>query len=179
MAAISALYARAFVDVIFARKSNANDAVGSLEEFRSLLRENAELRNVLENPSVPKPQKLSLLDALLMRVGVDRPVRNFLAVLMDKHRMRLLEEIIVQVKAEVNTRLGFVEAAVTSARELSAEERTALEAQLGKATGSKIRAQYAKDATLLGGAMAKVGSTVYDGSVRGRLERLKHEIAGN
>ena len=82
----------------------------------------------------------------------------------------------VQFEAEVNERMGIADAAVTSVRTLADDEKRALEAQVAKITGKKIRASYSTDKSVLGGSVVKVGSTVYDGSVRGQLERLKQQL---
>ena len=81
-----------------------------------------------------------------------------------------------QFAQELNHRLGFAEAAITTARELNADERVELEGDLARVTGKNIRAKYAQDGTILGGAIARVGSTVYDGSVKGQLERLRQQL---
>jgi F-type H+-transporting ATPase subunit delta len=176
MAAITSRYARAFADVVFHMKLDAAKMIAELEEFATMERSSAELRNVLDNPAVPQKQKLSLLDALVAQAGASRPVRNFLAIIMDKRRFNLLPEITEQVKAEINDRLGFADAEVITSRELGAEERNALEAQIGKATGKTVRARYTQDKGVLGGAVVKVGSTVYDGSVKGQLERIRQSM---
>ena len=103
-------------------------------------------------------------------------LRNFVAVILDHHRSAQLPEIAQQFQEELNQRLGLAEADVTSARELSAEERRRLETQIKSVTGKSVTARYATDAGLLGGALVRVGSTVYDGSVRGQLERLKEQL---
>jgi len=118
-----------------------------------------------------------VLDSIVKRAGISRPVRNFVAVLIDHRRTRFIGEIVTQFAQELNQRLGFAEAEVTTARELSADERTTLEADLAKVTSKRIRANYTKDATILGGAIARVGSTVYDGSVKGQLERIRTALS--
>jgi F-type H+-transporting ATPase subunit delta len=75
--------------------------------------------------------------------------------------------------------MGFAEAQITSARELGDAEKREFEAQVEKLTGKKVRACYGKDAALLGGAVVRIGSTIYDGSVKGQLGRLREEISGN
>lgn len=177
MAAIGNRYARAFVDVVFARKLDANAIAESLDTLAQLFAGSAELRTLFDNPAVPAEQKLKLVDSLAQRVNVSREVRNFIAILIDKRRIGLLSEIAQQFKTEMNERLGFAEADVVSARELASDERAQLEQQISAASGKKVRARYRKDATLLGGVLVKVGSTVYDGSVRGRLERMKTALA--
>ncbi|HZW51365.1 MAG TPA: ATP synthase F1 subunit delta, partial [Rudaea sp.] len=116
-------------------------------------------------------------DTIVARQGVSREVRNLMAVLIDHRRIAALTEITRQIELEIDRRLGLAEAAVTSARELSARERLDLESQIERLTGKKIRAHYALDRTLLGGAMVRLGSTIYDGTVRGQLQRLKGQLS--
>jgi F-type H+-transporting ATPase subunit delta len=106
-------------------------------------------------------------------------VRNFIAVLIDKGRMRFLDEIVAEFSHELNQRLGFAEAEITTTRELTAGERSALEADLAKVTGKKIRARYDQDLSIIGGAVARVGSTVYDGSLKGQLEKLREQLTAS
>jgi len=116
------------------------------------------------------------LDAIVQRSGVSRPVRNLVAVLIDKRRTKFLDEIVEQFAQELNQRLGFAEAEIITARELAPNERADLERDLARGTGKKIRARYAQERTILGGAIARVGSTVYDGSVKGQLERIRQQL---
>jgi len=176
MASVASTYARAFADVVFSAHLDASRAVGGLREIARLLDENALLRRVWENPAVPAEQKRSLLDAIVQREGIDKPVRNLVAVLIDHHRVPFLPRIIEQLEKELDSRLGFAEAQISSVRELADAEKRALEAQVAKTTGKKVRAQYALDSSLLGGAVVRVGSTIYDGSVKGQLERIREAI---
>jgi F-type H+-transporting ATPase subunit delta len=104
-------------------------------------------------------------------------VRNFMAVLIDHRRVDFLQPVVQQFEQELNQRLGFAEAEITSSRELSQPERRSLEAEVAKLTGKKVLARYSQDATLLGGAIVRVGSTIYDGSVKGSLERMKAALS--
>ncbi|HUR36338.1 MAG TPA: ATP synthase F1 subunit delta [Terriglobales bacterium] len=176
MAAVSSRYARAMADVVVTNKLDAGKTTVDLEQMSETLNASADLRNIWESPSVPSPQKLKLLDAVGAQAGVSKQVRNFLAVLIDQRRIGLLVEITALLKAELNERMGFAEAQVTSARELSADERATLEAEVAKATGKTIRAKYSQDAQVLGGAVVRVGSTIYDGSVRGKLKKIKQQM---
>jgi len=97
--------------------------------------------------------------------------------LIDHRRVHFLEPIIAQLEKELDARLGFAEAQITSARELGDAEKREFEAQVGKLTRKKVRARYEQDASLLDGAVVRVGSTIYDGSVKGQLERLKEAIS--
>jgi F-type H+-transporting ATPase subunit delta len=177
MAAPTSRYARALADVVEERKLDVAAVRGQLDTFVQLLGESPALRNVWENPSVPAEQKRNLLDALVQRAAAFRETRNFLAVLIDRRRIAALAEIARQFQAEMNQRLGIAEAEITSARPLPDEEKRFLEAQLASLTGKKILARYKQDATLLGGAVARVGSTIYDGSLKGQLRKIKETLS--
>ncbi|HEY3616478.1 MAG TPA: ATP synthase F1 subunit delta [Candidatus Sulfotelmatobacter sp.] len=176
MASVASTYARAFADVVLSAHLDANRAVGGLREIARLLNENAILKRVWENPAVPAEQKRKVLDAIVQREGIDKPVRNLVAVLIDHRRVPFLPRIIEQLEKELDSRLGFAEAQISSVRELADAEKRALEAQVAKTTGKKVRAQYALDSSLLGGAVVRVGSTIYDGSVKGQLEKIREAI---
>ena len=177
MASVASSYARAFVDVVLSAKLDANRAISELHTLVGLLAESADLRRVWENPAIPAEQKRGLLDVIVQRDEISRPVRNLVAVLIDHRRVPFLRPIVQQVEREINQRLGFAEAEITSVRELGEGEKRTLEAQIEKVTGKKVRARYGQDASLLGGALVRVGSTIYDGSVKGQLERIREAIS--
>ena len=176
MASVASTYARAFADVVFSAHLDAGRAVAGLREIARLLDESAPLKRIWENPAVPADQKRNLLDAIVQREGIDKQVRNLVAVLIDHRRVPFLPRIVEQLEKELDARMGFAEAQISSARELSDAEKRALESQIAKATGKKVRAAYALDSSLLGGAVVRVGSTIYDGSVSGQLERIREAI---
>jgi F-type H+-transporting ATPase subunit delta len=177
MAAVNSRYARAFAEVVLEQKLDAGKVVAELRSMVELVGSSPQLRSVWENPAVPGEQKRALLDAIAERAKVSRPVRNFLAVLIDRRRIAALAPIARQFESELNERMGFVEAEVASARDLSDAEKRAVEAQIARLTGRKVRAHYTRDAGLLGGAVIQVGSTIYDGSVKGQLRKLKEELS--
>lgn len=179
MAVVTGRYARAFAEVIAARKGDAEQAVEEMTQMAALVTGSHELRNVFENPSVAHEQKIALLDAIIKKMGASRLLRNFLAVLIEHHRIGQIEDVTRQFKQDLDDRMGIAEAQVSSARALTAVEKKSLEKQLAAATGKSIRATYSEDAALLGGAVVRVGSTIYDGSVRGRLEKIKQQISGS
>lgn len=176
MASVASTYARAFADVVLNAHLDASRAIGGLRLILSLLDQSADLRRIWENPAVPAEQKRKLLDALVQRENIDRYARNLLAVLIDHRRIQFLGSITENLEKELDARLGFAEAKITSARELAEPEKRSLEAQIGKLTGKKVRARFALDPSLLGGAIVRVGSTIYDGSVKGKLEKIKEAI---
>jgi len=178
MASVVGTYARAFADVVMT-KSNLLDPARMLYELHgieALLKENDTLRRVLENPSIPGNSKRAVLDAVTERLGSTRQVRNFIAVLIDHRRLPLFSEILKRLEQELDYRQGFAEAQVSSARPLSDPEKQMLEAEITRMTGKKVRAKYEQDASLLGGAVVQVGSTIYDGSVKGQLERIREQL---
>lgn len=179
MAAIAGRYARALAEVVVDLKMDAKKTVDELSQLTALVHDNTELRNILQNPAVPQKQKLGLLDVIIARTKVSKMLRNFVAVLIDQRRIGNMEEIAEQFKHELNDRLGIAEAEISSVRELGAAEKKALEAQVAKATGKKVTATYTQEAGLLGGAVVRVGSTIYDGSVLGQMQRIKQKIAGS
>ncbi|MGA8274530.1 MAG: ATP synthase F1 subunit delta [Candidatus Sulfotelmatobacter sp.] len=179
VASVASTYARAFADVVLGDKLDVHRAIAELRAISALLAESPELRRVWDNPAIPAEQKRQVLDAIVVRDGISKQVRNLVAVLIDHRRMHFLEPVIQQLEKELDARLGFVEAIITSSRLLGDTEKREFEAQVGKLTGKKVRAHYAQDASLLGGAVLRVGSTIYDGSVKGQLERIREEISGN
>jgi F-type H+-transporting ATPase subunit delta len=144
----------------------------------TLLDESSDLRRVWENPAIPADQKRRVLDVIAERDGISKEVRNLVAILIDHRRVHFLESIIRQLGKELDARLGFAEAQIVSARQLNDAEKREFEAQVAKLTGKKVRAQYEQDSSLLGGAVLHLGSTIYDGSVKGQLERIREEISG-
>ena len=176
MASVVNTYARAFADVVVDKQLDPAKTLAEAQQISALVRESGELREVWVAPSIPAEQKRAVLDAIVKRVGISQMVRNFIAVLIDKGRVNFLQEIVAEFAHELNQRLGFAEAEITTTRELSADERSALEADLAKVTGKKIRARYDQDRSILGGAIARVGSTVYDGSVKGQMEKIREQL---
>jgi F-type H+-transporting ATPase subunit delta len=179
MASVVNIYARAFADVVMDKRLDPAKTLAEAQQIAALVRESKELREVWQAPPITAEQKRAVLDAIVKRAGISQMVRNFIAVLIDKGRMRFLDEIVAEFSHELNQRLGFAEAEITATRELSANERAELESDLARVTGKKIRARYDQDRTILGGAIARVGSTVYDGSVRGQLEKIREQLTSS
>ena len=177
MASVTSVYARAFADVVFDRKLDAGKSLQELRALGALLKENEDLRRVWENPAIAAEQKRGVLDAIVKREGLSRPVRNLVAVLIDRRRIHLFDAIVDQLRHELDARMGFAEAQITTFRDLSEPEKRTLELQVEKLTGKKVRAKYSRDASIMGGAVVRVGSTIYDGSVLGQLQRIREQIA--
>ena len=147
-----------------------------LGQFVRLTQESAELKNFLANPAVELEGKHRAAEELASRLGANRIVRNFLLVLVDHDRIPLLGEIHKAFHNLILEREGLAEAQVTSAAQLTPRQRKELVGVLERLTGKKIEAQYAVDPGLMGGAIVRIGSTIYDGSLRTRLERLRTQL---
>jgi F-type H+-transporting ATPase subunit delta len=176
MSVLSLRYAHAFASVAAASHLNVAAAQQQLSDFSGTLAGSRELREVLMNPSIANEQKLKVLDAIAGRIGMFPQVRNFIAVIMNHQRLDELDEILTEYHAVADDQSGLTEAEVTSARPLNDNDRAELEAQVQKLAGGRIRTTYFHDATLLGGAVVRIGSTVYDGSIRAQLQQLKQKL---
>jgi F-type H+-transporting ATPase subunit delta len=178
MAAVLGRYARAYAEVAVTYKLNPEKTVAEFQQMADVVNSSRELRNVLQNPAVSREQKLKLLDSIIQHIGATKMLRNFLAVLIDHRRIGSIGDLLEQFKRELDRRMGIADAKVSSVRELSSAEKKSLEQELAEITGKTVRATYSQDASLLGGVMVRVGSTIYDGSVHGRLQRMRAELAG-
>ena len=169
-------YAHAFAQVAAAKNLDPAAAQQQMRDFAGTLAGSPELHEVLLDPSIPEEQKLRLLDAIAGRIGMFREVRNFIAVVMDHHRLASLDEILAEYDLVADEDSGIAEAEISSARPLNEDDRAQLEAEVAKLAGGRVRATYTEDPTLLGGAVVRIGSTVYDGSVRAQLQLLKQRL---
>jgi F-type H+-transporting ATPase subunit delta len=176
MASVTSTYARAFADAVFDGHHDPGKTLQEAQSVAELVARSKELREVWETPSITAEQKRAVLDAIVARQGISRTVRNFVAVLIDHRRVNFLGPIVKQFEHELDQRMGFAEAEITSAHELDQNDRRMLESQVEKLTGKKARARYSRDESILGGAIVKIGSTIYDGSVKGQLERIRQAI---
>ncbi len=177
MAEVSSRYARALADVVIDRKLIPGRVREQVSSIAQLVAANVNLRNIWDNPSVPSDQKKKLLDAIAQRMVLDPMVRNFIAVLIDHDRIGMIDIIARQFELELDAQLGIAEAKVTSSRDLTTDERLALENQIQQITGKSVRALYTTDKGLIGGAVVQIGSTIYDGSVRGQLSRMRETLS--
>ena len=177
--AVANRYARALVDIVMAPGSalKPEDAVTQLAAIQALIHESAELRTALETPAIQNSRKRAVMAKLLERIGGSPLIRNFVYVVIDHRRIGVIGEIREAFEQQLDERLGFVRAEVSSAAPLSAPMSANLEAGLSKLTGKRMRLRFDVDPALLGGVVARIGSTVYDGSVRGELRELGKKLA--
>jgi len=176
MAVFAPRYAHAFASVVASAHLDVAAAQQQLNDFAGTLNGSRDLRELLMDPSFPHDQKLKVLDAISQKMGLYREVRNLIAVIIDHHRLGSLNEIVAEYALVADENNNTAEAEVISAHDLNDQDRAELEQQVAKLAGSKVRVTYRQDASLLGGAIVKLGSTVYDGSVKGQLEQMKQRL---
>jgi F-type H+-transporting ATPase subunit delta len=174
VAVVHRTYANALFQV--AKEQKRLDAVrDDLAEFVEAAKTVPELRNLLLNPELDPRAKSAALGKILE--GADELVRNFLRLLAEKGRAGQLEEIAVEFERLVAREQGRLEVELTTAVELSDSDASAILSQIEKAAGRKVDATRSVDPELIGGLVIQAGSMRVDASVRGRLERLRHELA--
>ena len=176
MSVVSLRYAHAFASVATSSHLDTTAAQQQLNDFAGTLAGSHQLRQVLMNPSITTDQKLKVLDAIAGRISMFPQVRNFIAVIMDHQRLEDLNEILTEYHVVADEQANMAEAEITSAHPLNDQDRAELEAQVAKLAGGRVRATYHQDATLLGGAVVRIGSTIYDGSIRAQLQQLKQKL---
>ncbi len=178
MASFTLRYARAFQQVTAAQNLNLDSVRVQLQDFASTFDGSRELREFLLNPSVVKADKLKVLDAIAARIAMDKTVRNFIAVLMDHQRLDSLNEIVTEYGVLADQAKGIADVEIVSAKPLSDDERNLLKSKAGEMAGSDVRVSWRQDESLLGGAIIRLRSRVYDGSVRGQLQQMRQHLAG-
>jgi F-type H+-transporting ATPase subunit delta len=176
VAAFVARYAHAFLEVVTAAKLDAAAIDSQFNDFLAAWEGSRELREFFINPAIPATQKVEILDKLNAKFGLQKELRNLLAVLIDNDRIGHVKEVAEAWRKLLQDQLGIQQAEIVTARELGATERDALVTEVGRLAGSRIEASFKMDPAILGGTVVRIGSTVYDGSVRGRLERLKEAL---
>jgi F-type H+-transporting ATPase subunit delta len=176
MAAFVSRYAHAFADVVTQQKLDVEALDRILDDFLKTWEGSGELRGFYVNPAIAVAEKIQFLDQLNKKLGMPKEMRNLIAVLIRNDRVGMVVDVIAAYRAELKARQGIRQAEIVTARALGEAERSELAAGVEKLAGSRIEANFKLDASILGGAVVRIGSTVYDGSVRGRLERLKEAL---
>jgi len=175
---ISRRYATALADVV--GKSGETETVKSeLKTWEQLMIANPDLMNAFRNPAIAHAKKENVLEGLLAKARPSKTTTNFLRLLLRNSRLTELGHINERFAAVLEERSGSVIAEVTSARELADTQRNELKTNLAKITGKHVKLNFNVDPELIGGVVTRIGSTVYDGSVKTQLENLKEELIGS
>ena len=170
-------YASALADVTMAR-GEASEVYAELKAWEQMILANTSLLEAFSNPTVAYDQKGKLLNELISRTRVTPTTANFLRLLLKNQRLAELPQVNAKLSQVLDERAGVISAQVTSARQVPESTKVALEEKLGLLTGKKVRLTFGTDESLLGGIVTRMGSTIYDGSVRDQLRRLGEELAG-
>jgi F-type H+-transporting ATPase subunit delta len=169
-------YANALADIALAQGA-AEPTARQLNDFGTSYAQSAELRTFLASPAVTIEAKHAVIEKIIARLGASRILRNFLFVIADSHRTQLIPEIIASFQQVLRQRQGIAEAEISSAVELSAAQKTEFAKTLARLTGKKIETKYSLDPALLGGAVVRIGDTIFDGSLRHRLNEMRARLA--
>jgi F-type H+-transporting ATPase subunit delta len=172
LSAVSTRYAKALVDVVTAAGSTIDPetAKEQLRQVAAMISTSHDLRNALLSPAVSPSRKRAVVAKL---INVHEKIRNFLYVVIDHRRVHEIPSMVEAFEFLIDEHLGYVRADVSSATPLTNAQQSALEAELTRMAGRKAKCNFATDPALVAGVIARVGSKVYDGSVRGQLERLR------
>ena len=177
--AAAARNARSVFDVARAEQADLERVDRELTDFAALVSGNELLQRVLTNPAVPAPRKRSVVQELLARPpGLLTPVAKLLLLLAERDRLILLPELAETYRNRLMDHLKVVRAEVVTAQPLAADRAAALQRGLANATGRQVRLETRVDPEILGGAIARIGSTVYDGSITRKLEKMKEALSG-
>jgi F-type H+-transporting ATPase subunit delta len=170
-------YARALFDTSLAEKYDVAATYSEVSQFASLLTTNPALERVLTNPAIPASRKRSLVETLVSRAGALQPaVAKLLLLLAERDRLALLPDVATAFESQLMDHLKVVRAELVTAQALSADRVNAIKAGLKAATGRDVQLDTRVDPGIIGGAVARIGSTVYDGSITRQLERMKETL---
>jgi len=176
--AVASRYADALVDVVTGPKAAADpqQVARDLRQFAGLVASSPELSNALTTPAVPAARKRAVAGRLAEQLGFGPITRNFLFVLIDHRRIAEVGDIAEAFEILLDERLGYTRAEIGTAAELDERQRAALVGKLEQLTGKRVRPRFTLDPDLVGGVVARIGSTVYDGSVKGQLRNLQRRL---
>ncbi len=176
--ALAHRYASALVDIVLKPGSTLKpeEAVAQLRAAAQMVAQSAELRIALATPAIPTSRKRAVMAKLLDEIGASPYIRNFIYVVINHRRIGMLVEMSEAFELALDERMGFARAEVVAAAALDQRRSAELESELSRLTGKRMRLRFRLDPELLGGATARIGSTLYDGSLRGQLQQLRREL---
>jgi F-type H+-transporting ATPase subunit delta len=168
-------YARALADVVVERHET-NEVAKELTDFERMMSENPQLRAVFASPVIATERKRAVLDELLALIKPRQTTANFLRLLLDNSRLHDLDQMLSALSRDLDARMNVVSAEVTTAREIGQQEKAVLQSQLKAATGKEVRLQFRTDPAIIGGVVARIGSLIYDGSIKNQLAQMKRRL---
>ena len=171
-------YASALADVVVERKEE-REVQHEINQWAAMIEANPGLKVVFANPTIPYEEKRKVLEELITRTRVRPTTASFLRVLLRNQRLSQLREVAERFGHVIDERGGLVSASVTTAKPIPEDLKNQLRETLAAATGRSVRVTFNTDEAIIGGLVARIGSTIFDGSVQNRLERLSDELAGH
>lgn len=168
-------YARALADVVTER-GEMNEVVAELDDFAGLMSGHEQLRDVFASPVISVERKRGVLSELLGKMQLRQTSSNFLRLLLDNSRLHNLDQMLRALSRELDLRMNIVSAEVTTARDISDQEKAMLADKLKVATGKQVRLQFRTDPNIIGGVVTRIGSLVYDGSIKNQLAQMKQRL---
>jgi len=171
-------YARALFDVAL-KESDPSRIEQELSAITALVKGHAELQNALESPGVPPHAKRAVVQALIERGQFTASVGKLMLMLAERDRLTILTDVLEAFRRQLREQQRVIEAEVTTAIPLAPEQQAALQQRLGAATARQVVLTAKVDPSLIGGVVARIGSTVYDGSLATQLAKLKGRLAEN
>jgi len=170
-------YALALADVV-TKTNETNSVQAELKSWEQLINSNADLQTAFRNPAISQANKEKVLESLIAKTQSTKTTANFLRVLLRNSRLTEIGEINEKFSSVLEERSGVISAQITSARPLSEDVKAEMKMSLEKMTNKTVNLNFETDETLIGGVVTRLGSTVYDGSVRTQLEELKQQMIG-
>ena len=175
---IARRYASALADVAIERKEE-REIQQEIDQWASMIEANPQLKNVFANPTIAYDEKRKVVEELITRSRVRPTTASFLRVLLRNQRLSQLRDVAERFAHVLDERGGVVSADVTTAKPISEDLKNTVRETLAAATGRQVRVSFNTDETIIGGMVARIGSTIFDGSVQSRLDRLSEELAGH
>jgi F-type H+-transporting ATPase subunit delta len=177
--AVISRYANALVDVVLSAASGMKpaQAVEQLRWFNASVQSSPALRSVLASPAISATRKRTVIKSIASAIDVSPMIRNFILVLSDHRRVAGLPEIVEAFEIALDARLGLISADVRTASELNEQQQGELRTRISQLAGTEVRMRVEIDPALIGGVAVRIGSKVYDGSVRGQLAGLREHLS--
>jgi F-type H+-transporting ATPase subunit delta len=173
--AIARRYAEALADVAIAR-NQVEQTDGDVRTFAEMIHGSRELHDLFASPIVSQTDKARVLDVLIARTRPGQMTANLMRTMLSHHRLHHLDVVYEQFRREMNERKGAVLAEVTTAEPVGPDERQRLSRELTALTGKQVEFEFKTDPALIGGVVTRIGSVIYDGSVRTQLQEIKHRL---
>jgi F-type H+-transporting ATPase subunit delta len=173
--AVARRYAEALADVA-AEHKQIDQVMQELKQFVDLYQASPELGSLIPNSGVSQSDKLKVLNAIIARTRPSEPTSNLLRLLLKHYRLESISVVYQEFQKEINRRMGVVPAEITTAGPVGSAEQEIMVRRLQAVTGKQVQANFTVDPALIGGAITRIGSVVYDGSIRTQLETIKQRM---